>query len=197
MIEINFKVCEFKLANLVNLKNAIEILEFSSEYEANQLKDFTSEFIVCNLITFIEANQLETVNSNLLKDLSKFYRSYFSLVESRIITPYSSGLDLNRIELIPLDLLYDQKFIDTWTEENTAAKRKGGTNRESFPGSGCDLSPVIHEAKKSELFPVDTSLIKKNLCSDSEGKETVVKWEKVKKKVKLYDYFYQLKVYKL
>jgi hypothetical protein len=70
------------------------------------------EFISCNLVTLIEAKQLETLNLERLRDLSKFYRSYNPLVESRIITPYSYGLNVDDIDLISLELLYDTKYID-------------------------------------------------------------------------------------
>jgi hypothetical protein len=73
-------LCEFKITNLVNLKNVAEIFDFAGHYEANQLKEFCMEFITRNLVTLIEAKQLETLSLNLLKELSGFYREYFHIV---------------------------------------------------------------------------------------------------------------------
>ena len=170
-------LCEFKLANLVNLKNVVEIFEFAAEYEAEQLKEFAMEFIICNLITLLEAKLLESMSIELLRDLSKFYRSYYPLVGSRIITPYSFGLDPNKVELIPLELLNDQKFVDI-EEEYTSNKKKSFNARE--------INDSNRESPQKELpLPVvkeTENLIEKKSLSSS-FRENIEKWEKVKKKV--------------
>ena len=167
------KVCEFKLANLVNLKNSVEIFEFSHQYEANQLKDFCMEFISCNLVTLIEAKQLENTELDLLRDLSKFYRSYFELVGSRIITPYATGLDTNSIELIPLELLYDQKFVDGSLEEDYIVRRKVLNPVSPSPNEVINQIEQVQQA------------IPAIISTEKEFDSSVInqKWEKVKKKV--------------
>lgn len=176
-------LCEFKLANLVNLKNVVEIFEFSVEYEADQLKEFTMEFIICNLITLLEAKLLETVSLELLRDLSKFYRSYYPSVGSRIITPYSYGLDPTKVELIPLDLLYDQKFVDM-DEELSSHKKKGFSTREVIDSNRESPQKELETESLSVVRETENLNEKKSLSTSF--RENIEKWEKVKKKVHNY-----------
>lgn len=125
-------LCEFKLANLVNLKNVTELFEFSAEYEAAQLKEFCMEFISNNLVTLIESKQLEPVNLTLLNHLSKFYRSYYPIIDSRRITPYTGGLDPEKIELIPFEFIYDQNLNET---DETVVKRRISSNSFTLRGA--------------------------------------------------------------
>lgn len=190
--------CEFKLANLVNLKNVSEVYEFSDLYDAKQLKEFAMEFIVVNLTTLIEAKQLEALSLDLLKDLSSFYRSYFPLVGSRIITPYSDGPEVDSIDLVPLELLQDQKFIEASVEEEASAaknKKNFNSSRETFVESTMSrgsTSPVVSSVKS------DVPELKEKIVRTSEIKEVFEKWEKVGKKVSYFTNFKLiLKIYYL
>ncbi len=179
--------CEFKLANLVNLKNAVEVFEFSDQYEAQQLKEFAMEFIAVNLTTLIEAKQLETLSLELLRDLASFYRSYFPHVGSRFITPYSDGPAVDSIDLaIPLEFLSDPKFVEgSLDEESNAAKKKGfSSNRDGFVESmAAPVEAVVVKADVLELkgIELDTGTV-------TEAKVVSEKWEKVGKKVRYFDY---------
>jgi hypothetical protein len=182
-------LCEFKLANLINLKNAVEILGFSHEYASNQLKDFCMEFISLNLVTLIESKQLETLDFDLLGDLTHFYRNYFSIVSSRMITPYADGLDPAKVDLIPLDLLYDQKFIDNFSTQQTNETPKAFLNS----AAPLNTSPNSQTESPSQS-QIDFKMSEKNslevnndeLTNDLNSEENSNKWEKVKKKVGIF-----------
>ena len=159
LVERVKNLCEFKLSNLVNLKNVVEIFEFSNQYEAKQLKEFCMEFISCNLATIVEAKQLESTSVDLLQELSEFYRNYYPLIGSRRITPYSSeiGLDPKNIDLIPLDLLYDQKFIDGYIDDESINKKKvnqipnkSETNENEFVPNNIAEEPESNNSNKEE-----------------------------------------------
>ena len=182
LVERLKNLCEFKLSNLVNLKNVAEIFDFSSEYEADQLKEFCMEFISCNLVTLIDAKQLDHLDMSLLRSLSKFYRSYFPVVESRMITPYEDGLDPSKVDIIPMDVIYDQRFVDGSLNEDD--KKRYALKEVTTPSEK-------NQQFETETTSLDTSVV---LADDQEeAKEPSIvhdglKWEKVKKKVILFFY---------
>ena len=176
-------LCEFKLSNLVNLKNCVEIYQFSFNYEAKQLNEFCLEFIVNNLITLIESKLIENLDFEMLNEVTRFYCKYFSQVGSRRITPYSDGLDCSTIDLIPLDLLYDEKFVDgTYFDNELNFIRKKFTSNINQNSKVETEEPILNDSIKTEENSKVSSLI------NFEINQTVavesVKWEKVKKKVK-------------
>lgn len=180
LVERLKNLCEFKLSNLVNLKNTVEILDFSNQYEAKQLRDFCMEFIASNLVTIIEAKQLESLNFDLLKELSEFYRNYFQLVGSRRITPYPAEIGLNpkMIDLIPIELLYDHKFVDGNLDDDISNKKKfyaqnkNESEDDKLPLKEININQQLDTVKQET--PVTQSEIES---------EFIGKWEKVKKKV--------------
>ena len=173
-------LCEFKLSNLVNLKNCIEIYQFSYNYEAKQLNEFCLEFIVNNLITLIESKYIENLDDEMLYQVSKFYCNYFSSVCSRRITPYNDGVDGSSIDLIPLELLYDQKFIDgTYFEDDANFMKKKLAN--SVKQENDDISNNSNNSVNNEEKLEQTEVIINKKSNDDES----FKWEKVKKKVKV------------
>ena len=169
-------LCEFKCANLVNLKNVVEVLEFAHQYESKQLKEFCMEFISCNLSTLIDAKSLELINMELLKEISLFYRTYYPIVESRIITPYFGGLDPAKIEVVPNEIINDPKFYDISLEDE---------KKKSIPNGSIFSSPQLN-SHKEELFvmKVAEDAESVNIKEEKDKIENSAKWEKVKKKVK-------------
>ncbi|RNA45257.1 inhibitor of Bruton tyrosine kinase isoform X1 [Brachionus plicatilis] len=164
-------LCEFKLANLVNLKNVAEIFEFSQEYKAKQLRDFCMEFMSLNLVTLLESKQLENVNVDRLAELSDFYKSYFDNVGSRRITPYADGLRPQEIELVPQELVFDQKFVDGTIDEHEDSwiKQK-------------KVSVTRSEGKKETeqaVSPLQSPTVQLGQIVDQENtNEDKLKWEK-------------------
>ncbi len=182
LVERLKNLCEFKLTNLVNLKNVAEIFEFSNEYEADQLKEFCMEFISCNLVTLIEAKQLDNRDMALLKELSKFYKSYFPIVDSRIITPYADGLDPSKIDILPSDLIYDQRFIEGNVNDDDKKKYnllKEITDKNQSPDSS--LSNL--DTTQQPINSMDGNSLTNDDMPSKDG--TSLKWEKVRKKVNI------------
>lgn len=180
-------LCEFKLANLVNLKNIGEIFVFSDEYDAKQLKDFCMEFISLNLTTLIDMKQLESVEVGLLHDLAAFYREWFSFVGSRRITPYSDGPDPDKIDLVSFDLIYNQKYVEGEMgppENSSTASTKAQSQAKKTPLASLDKqqeelnseSKVNHESPSSQEP-------NEEIASPVAQLETEEKWVRVKKQV--------------
>lgn len=83
------EICECTLSTFLTLKNVVQMLSFSSLYNAEQLKIYCMEFICTNLAAILELRSLEFVNEELLHDLAEFYCKYNPIMQQRIITPYS------------------------------------------------------------------------------------------------------------
>ncbi|KAF2882129.1 hypothetical protein ILUMI_24051 [Ignelater luminosus] len=83
------EICECTLSTFITLKNVVQMLSFSSLYNANQLKIYCMEFICANLAAILEVRSLEMVDEDLLRDLTNFYCNYNPIMQQRIITPYS------------------------------------------------------------------------------------------------------------
>lgn len=89
LIENVKNIFESMIMKKVNLRNCSENLEFSFMYNCDLLKDYCMEFICVNLSRLLEGNVLESLDNDILKQLSSYYRKYFNFEEesSRIITP--------------------------------------------------------------------------------------------------------------
>ena len=59
----------------VTFRDAIELLQFSITYNAEQLKVFVQQFICRNMATFLEARLLDSLDNQLLVELTKSYRN--------------------------------------------------------------------------------------------------------------------------
>ncbi len=142
------------------------------------------EFISLNLATLIESKQIEsTFDLDLLKDLSKFYHDYFPLVGSRMITPYDQGnLDPSKIDLIPMDLIYDQQFVDGTNYlssiQNSPPPSSSTNESKENENENENLSSSV---KSNEFIVKDDSEIIESF--DDKQIEVNQKWEKVRKKV--------------
>ena len=75
-------------SSIVTFRDAAELLQFASTYNAEQLKLFVSQFICRNMATFLEARLLDNLNQQLLSDLTKSYRN---LVRSAMIDNNRNG----------------------------------------------------------------------------------------------------------
>lgn len=189
LVERLKNLCEFRLAYLINLKNVIEMFDFSCEYEATQLKDYCMEFISRNLDTLVEMRQLESLGMSSLQQLAKFYRGYFPLIEARLLTPYSFGLDPDKVELVPEELLYDEKFIQgVGTGEEAASRKKTPT-----PLVGSKLKPLEDELKIMDNLSLgenDPGHV--SAPQQASGPVNTQKWETVTKKVEIFLLFFKL-----
>lgn len=74
LIERLKEICEFHIANSITFRDASELFQFSHAYNADQLKAFVAQFICRNMATFLEGRLLDSLDNQLLADLSKSYR---------------------------------------------------------------------------------------------------------------------------
>ena len=89
LIEDVKNVFETMIMRKVNLRNCAENLDFSFTFNCFLLREFCLEFICVNLTRLLESNVLDSLDGEILRELSKFYRKYFKFEtdSSHIITP--------------------------------------------------------------------------------------------------------------
>ncbi|XP_059475096.1 inhibitor of Bruton tyrosine kinase isoform X2 [Neocloeon triangulifer] len=102
------EACECALVASLTLKNAAELLQLASTYNAAQLKLSCMQYISFNLPVFIESRGLDEVEWEVLEELAKYHREITPDMCRRTITPYSIGPSSDELEFIsthfPIDL---------------------------------------------------------------------------------------------
>lgn len=83
------EICEVALSGVLSLRNAAYMLQLSSTCNAEQLKHCCMQFISLNLPAVLESRTLEVVDSNVLEELSPYYKMMIPAMLKRIITPFS------------------------------------------------------------------------------------------------------------
>jgi hypothetical protein len=85
-------IFELKICEKIFIRNCGEILEFAFHYNCEILKNVCMEFISNNLSRILESPALDSLNPDILNEISKFYRTYFDLDQYRMITPDSNAI---------------------------------------------------------------------------------------------------------
>ncbi|XP_013381620.1 inhibitor of Bruton tyrosine kinase-like [Lingula anatina] len=157
------QMCEVALAQLISLKNAAELLEFASVYNASQLKLTCQQFITLNIAAILEARSLDVVSESTMEELTKYYRRTVPSMCYRVITPYTTGPSSEELEALEeegsLDGLQLQK------EENSAKKNKTKRKRTRTKSSG-------EESQKNDRRETRLSI-----CSDASLDDSFIQEE--------------------
>uniref|UniRef100_A0A8C1LC62 Inhibitor of Bruton agammaglobulinemia tyrosine kinase n=1 Tax=Cyprinus carpio TaxID=7962 RepID=A0A8C1LC62_CYPCA len=161
------EICEVAITENLTLKNAAELLEFATVYNADQLKLSCLQFIVLNMAALLESRALEILSDGVLLDLTAAYRRMIPAMQRRLITPYADAPDLSAYE--DRDPLCVQSSESLLKKAKMRAKRK--PRRRSDSSGGYNLSDVIrsssslaHSAKASSV-----ESLPELITSDSEG----------------------------
>ncbi|KAL4233187.1 hypothetical protein ACF0H5_007871 [Mactra antiquata] len=101
MLVVRLKeICEASIAVLVTLKNVGELLEFSTMYNASQLKSTCQQFIALNLAALIEGRYLDVLSDDTIDELTRYYRDAIPNMSRRMITPYDEGPEKSYLEYL-------------------------------------------------------------------------------------------------
>jgi len=92
------EMCESELCKLISLKNVSVMLDFSSTYQADQLKRSCLQFICINLCPLVENRQLESLEPEVLDELDDYYQKANSRVAYRRMTPMTGYPTREEIE---------------------------------------------------------------------------------------------------
>ncbi|XP_052434421.1 inhibitor of Bruton tyrosine kinase isoform X2 [Carassius gibelio] len=168
------EICEVAITENLTLKNAAELLEFSTVYNADQLKVSCLQFIVLNMAALLESRALEVLSDDVLLDLTAAYRRMIPAMQRRLITPYADAPDLSAYEDREWDPAVDCKSgseADHSSESllkkaKMRAKRK--PRRRSDSSGGYNLSDVIQSPPPAGVASSVESL-PEIITSDSEG----------------------------
>ncbi|KAL2084814.1 hypothetical protein ACEWY4_020332 [Coilia grayii] len=148
------EMCEVAITENLTLKNAAELLEFASMYNADQLRLSCQQFIVINMAALLESRALDVLSDDVLVELSAAYRRMIPAMQKRLITPYPNAPDLSGYE--DKDLL---SSLGPSTETNHTCneillkkaklKAKRKPRRRTDSSGGYNLSDVIHSPPPS------------------------------------------------
>uniref|UniRef100_A0A9J7YMU3 Inhibitor of Bruton tyrosine kinase n=1 Tax=Cyprinus carpio carpio TaxID=630221 RepID=A0A9J7YMU3_CYPCA len=173
------EICEVAITENLTLKNAAELLEFATVYNADQLKLSCLQFIVLNMAALLESRALEILSDDVLLDLTAAYRRMIPAMQRRLITPYADAPDLSAYEDREWDSAVDCKSVSEADHSSESllkkakmrAKRK--PRRRSDSSGGYNLSDVIQSPPPAGLaHSVKASSVEslqELITSDSEG----------------------------
>lgn len=148
--------CEVAITENLTLKNAAELLEFASLYNAEQLKLSCHQFIIFNMAALLEARALDVLSDDVLVELSTAYRKMIPAMQRRVITPYPNAPDLSSFQeqdLSSLDPSHDPSH-DTNHSNNDILKKaklkaKRKPRRRTDSSGGYNLSDIIQSPPPS------------------------------------------------
>ncbi|XP_016105091.1 inhibitor of Bruton tyrosine kinase-like [Sinocyclocheilus grahami] len=146
------EICEVAITENLTLKNAAELLEFATVFNADQLKLSCLQFMVLNMTALLESRALEILSDGVLLDLTAAYRRMIPAMQRRLITPYADAPDLSAYEDREWDSAVDCKSGSEADRSSDSllkkakmrAKRK--PRRRSDSSGGYNLSDVIHSS---------------------------------------------------
>ncbi|XP_043542884.1 inhibitor of Bruton tyrosine kinase isoform X2 [Chiloscyllium plagiosum] len=174
------EICEVAITEKLTLKNASELLEFATMYNAEQLKLSCLQFIGINMAALLEARSLDILSDEVLKELSVAYRNMIPAMQKRIITPYPGGPDIRflseEIDDHSLASIIELDFESSSKEtlfKKAKVKAKKKQRRRSDSSGGYHLSDLIQSTTSTDLQrPAKTNSVEslhEMLMSDSEG----------------------------
>uniref|UniRef100_A0A8D0DVM4 Inhibitor of Bruton tyrosine kinase n=1 Tax=Salvator merianae TaxID=96440 RepID=A0A8D0DVM4_SALMN len=174
------EICEVAIAEKLTLKNAAELLEFASMYNADQLKQSCLQFIVLNMAAILETRALDVLSEDVLKELAASYRKRVPAMSRRVITPYQDGPDISSLEPEEGEtfvFLKEELSSEQATQEallkKAKAKAKKKPRRRSDSSGGYNLSDIIQSPPSTGILKLDKTnsveSLPEMLTSDSEG----------------------------
>uniref|UniRef100_A0A671PNE5 Inhibitor of Bruton tyrosine kinase-like n=1 Tax=Sinocyclocheilus anshuiensis TaxID=1608454 RepID=A0A671PNE5_9TELE len=178
------EICEVAITENLTLKNAAELLEFATVFNADQLKLSCLQFMVLNMTALLESRALEILSDGVLLDLTAAYRRMIPAMQRRLITPYADAPDLSAYEDREWDSAVDcksgseadrssplcvQSSDSLLKKAKMRAKRK--PRRRSDSSGGYNLSDVIHSSPTDAIQMKASSVesLPELITSDSEG----------------------------
>uniref|UniRef100_A0A8C7X305 Inhibitor of Bruton agammaglobulinemia tyrosine kinase n=1 Tax=Oryzias sinensis TaxID=183150 RepID=A0A8C7X305_9TELE len=178
------EMCEVVITENLTLKNAAELLEFATMYNAEQLKLSCLQFIALNMAALLESKALDVLSDEVLVELSAAYRRLIPAMQKRVITPYPDAPDLSLYEEEDLDSAFGTKpetELDLSCREillkKAKIKAKKKPRRRSDSSGGYTLSDILHSPPAAVVSPLlvksakanSTESLQELLTSDSDG----------------------------
>ncbi|MEE6476398.1 hypothetical protein FKM82_011060 [Ascaphus truei] len=174
------EICEVTITERLTLRNAAELLEFASLYNAEQLKLSCFQFIGQNMAALLEARSLDVLSDDVLKDMSNAYRQMITAMDTRMITPYLDCPDISILDSEDgesLTSVRDDILSEQATQEATLKKAKTKTKKKprkrSDSSGGYNLSDIIQSPPATGLVKSEKNnsieSLQDLLASDSEG----------------------------
>lgn len=147
------EICEVALSGALSLRNAAYILQLSSTCNAEQLKRCCMQFVCLNLPAMLESRTLEVVDTNVIEELSAYYKMMIPAMRKRVITPYSTAASDEDIVAVA-----DAAPVVPWlceegdTEEEPKILMKSSSKSSSTAGKlGKKKAPRVRKSSNTEV----------------------------------------------
>lgn len=160
------EMCEIALTNILSFKNAGELLEFSSVYQAHQLKKACQQFISLNLAAMLEGRYLEILSEETLEELASYYRSSIPGMAYRNMTPSWAG-DPAVLNAVLAECENNESF--TLSEDTSSSGRKSNKQQQMKKKARAQRRPndeLSTPSEKSVAPPVRRNF---SISSDHSG----------------------------
>ncbi|XP_056015291.1 inhibitor of Bruton tyrosine kinase-like isoform X2 [Ostrea edulis] len=128
------QICEVTLSERVTMKNVGELLEFSTLYNAGQLKAVCQQYIVINLAAIIEGRYLDMVSDDVMAELTRYYHDKVPCMSRRVITPFSDGPSKSFVE----ELTESSQINESLSGDSTVRKSKNRRRRSRMKSTSED-----------------------------------------------------------
>ena len=179
LIEDVKNIFESMIMRKVNLKNCAENLEFSFMYNCELLKDFCMEFICVNISRLLEGSILDTLDIEIMKELSKFYKQYFNFDtdSSHIITP---AFDAPTDEEI--DKVIEGFDLSSYTEKLQQSMKKTAKNKNRLSKSELLKRNYEKEAIKNMKNDDEEQFVMEQMTPKTPDIDISGSWQKKKER---------------
>uniref|UniRef100_A0A665VJ13 BTB domain-containing protein n=1 Tax=Echeneis naucrates TaxID=173247 RepID=A0A665VJ13_ECHNA len=156
------EMCEVVITENLTLKNAAELLEFATMYNADQLKLSCLQFIVLNMAAMLESKALDILSDEVLVDLSAAYRKMAKMKakkKPRRRSDSSGGYTLSDIIQSPPTAVVSSCLVKSGKANSTESLQELLTSDSESScmgvGSPRDIqSPILHDrAECARIFP--------------------------------------------
>ncbi|KAH9507256.1 hypothetical protein Btru_056735 [Bulinus truncatus] len=141
------EMCEVALANTITFKSVGELLEFSTVYNAKQLKVACQQFICLNLPAMMEGRYLDVLSQDTMDALTVYYQSIIPNMAYRLMTPETGGPYQDFIDEIMLEIettKNDVSLVDPGSAKKAKqAKKAKVKNKKNMAGVDRNKSSTL------------------------------------------------------
>ncbi|GFR87447.1 inhibitor of Bruton tyrosine kinase-like, partial [Elysia marginata] len=169
------EMCEMALTNVLSFKNAGELLEFSSVYQAHQLKASCQQFISLNLAAMLESRYLEILSEDTIEELGSYYRASIPGMAYRHMTPAWTGdqalLDALVAEFESNESSFTQGEVSSGRKANKQQQLKKRAKAQRRQSEESDKPQAVTPAEKPATSRLGRNLSVSSNCSGMSEEE--------------------------
>jgi hypothetical protein len=133
------EVCERQLVQMLNLKNAAEMLQFAFDFSAKQLGRSAMQYLSQNMAVELESRVLAVLSGECMEKLTEYYRDSVPAMAKRNIKPYAMSTPMAEETMKSDDILKEEELFAAEAAAVAATTTAGAgkkRNRSNSSGEG-------------------------------------------------------------